>query len=422
MNELTRQKIIKTLKETKDRRKSQKCIVRTVKVDESQLNKKEKEQLKMFFIEAKWLYNNILASEDPFHYDYKNTVVTVLNKDRQPEQKQLKFLPIIVQYQLIKSTKQNFISLLKSKNKGNKVGKLKYESEHSCINFYDFSRNIRGKNRVKLSGIKRHLVVRGLKQILNHYEIANALLLKKPSGYYLAITCYELITTNNNLLVSTPREVGIDFGIRNNLTTSEAEVYNVRIEESERLKRLQQKFSRQTMKGSNNRHKTKLLIRKEYEKISNQKNDAANKIIHKLFVLYDFVYIQDENLKNWHLDKRFSQTVQYSCMGTIKSKLAKNSSRVKVVSKWFPSTKLCYICNRINDIGSNRTYRCECGLVEDRDVKAAKTILLFGKEQISYSIPVTKFKEIEDVRVPMESREFKSVEKTQSFSLKQKVK
>jgi transposase len=422
MNDLIKSQIKQTLQETKTRRQSQKCIVRTVKIDESQLNKKEKEQLAMFFVEAKWLYNNILASEDIFHYDYKNTVVTVLNKDRQPEQRQLKFLTATIQYQLMKSVRQNITNLSRSKKKGNKVGRLKFESEHNCINIYRFKDRIKGKNRVKIDGIKRHLVVRGLRQILDHYEIANARLLKRASGYYLAITCYELITTNNNSPISTPMEVGIDFGIKNNLTTSDGEIYNVRIGESERLKRLQRKFARQIVKSSNNRHKTKLKIRREYEKISNQKNDAANKIIHKLFTLYNFIYIQDENLSGWQSDSRFSREVQFSCMGTIKSKLAK-SGKVKVVSKWFPSTKLCYICNRLNDIGGSRVYSCECGLVEDRDIKAAKTILLFGKGQVSYSttykksVKYSKSNEIERVRVPMESREFKSVEKTISVQI-----
>ena len=52
--------IKKTMKETMNRRSSQSCFVYKVKIDESRLNKKQKEQLKMLFVEAKWLYNDIL--------------------------------------------------------------------------------------------------------------------------------------------------------------------------------------------------------------------------------------------------------------------------------------------------------------------------------------------------------------------------
>lgn len=52
-------------------------------------------------------------------------------------------------------------------------------------------------------------------------------------------------------------------------------------------------------KGSNNRKKTIKLIRREYQKLSNQKQDKANKIISKLKA-YDRIYIQDEQIGNWH--------------------------------------------------------------------------------------------------------------------------
>ena len=409
MKKLTKQKIKQTLKDTKLKRRSQRCKVFILKIDQSRLNSKELEQLKMFFIEAKWLYNNVLASKDPFHYNYKNTTVTVYNKDKQLEQRQLSFLSARVRYDIIKQTRQNIINLSKAKTVGLKIGELKFKSDINSINLYHYktTHRIVDNNHIKIASIKRPLIVKGLKQIQNHYELANAKLLKKPSGYYIAITCYEFIIFDNISKSKKIKEVGLDFGIKNNITTSEAEIYNVRVEESERLKRLQRQFAKK-QKRSNNSYKTKLLIRKEYEKLTNKKVDAANKIVHALLTNYTFIYIQDENIKSWHSDrkKKFSKVVQHSCMGLIKSKLS-NSSKVKVISKWYPSTKQCYICNRMNDIGVSRTYSCECGLVEDRDVKAAKTIMMFGKNQLTYARPVVK----KNDRVPMESREFKSVEK-----------
>lgn len=404
MNDLTKQKIKQTLRETKIKRRSQRCRVFTLKIDYSRLNEKERQQLKMFFVEAKWLYNNILASNEPFHYSYKNAIVTVINKDKQPEQRTLTILPARVRYDIIKRVRRAIIALSKAKKSGQRVGKLKFKSEVNSIDLYHYNttHRITNSNRVKINGIKRHLVVRGLKQIQDHYELANAKLLKKPSGYYIAITCFELITINNSPKCA--REAGVDFGIRNNLTTSNGEVFNVIVEESERLKQLQKKLARQK-KSSNNSYKTKLLIRREHEKLTNKKVDAANKIVHTLLTNYSFIYIQDENLKGWHSDARHSRIVQYSCMGLIKSRLS-NSNKVKVISKWCPSTKQCYICSRINTLTlSDRVYRCKCGLEEDRDVKAAKTIMAFGKNQLSYTRPV---------RVPMECREFKSAKKMTS--------
>jgi hypothetical protein len=47
------------------------------------------------------------------------------------------------------------------------------------------------------------------------------------------------------------------------------------------------------IKGSNNRYKTIKLIQREYQKISNKKQDKANKIVH-ILKQYDCIVIQDE--------------------------------------------------------------------------------------------------------------------------------
>ena len=88
------------------------------------------------------------------------------------------------------------------------------------------------------------------------------------------------------------KEIGLDFGIKTCLTTSEGEKIDVVVEESEQLKHLQREMFRR-QKGSNNRHKTINRIQREYLKLSNRKKDKANKIVHKLKA-YETIVIQDE--------------------------------------------------------------------------------------------------------------------------------
>ena len=94
------------------------------------------------------------------------------------------------------------------------------------------------------------------------------------------------------------KEIGLDFGIKTSLTTSEGEKIDVTVEESDRLKRLQREMFRR-VKGSNNRHKTINRIQREYLKLSNRKKDKANKIVHKLKA-DETIVIQDEQIANWH--------------------------------------------------------------------------------------------------------------------------
>ena len=226
-------------------------------------------------------------------------------------------------------------------------------------------------------------------------EYANANLLKKPDGYYLKVTCY---INKDSLSKSTTngKEIGLDFGIHTNITTSEGEKLDVSVEESERLKMLQRKLQRQ-VKGSNNRYKTIKNIKREYLNLSNKKNDKANKIVHML-KQYDTIVIQDEQLSEWHKQKGMSKVVQHSCMGMIKAKL-KQLPQTIVLDKFIPTTKWCPKCHKLNELSLNdRTYVCDCGYSQDRDIHAAQNML-----------NIKNLVERNNL-VPMEHREVKPVE------------
>jgi putative transposase len=81
--------------------------------------------------------------------------------------------------------------------------------------------------------------------------------------------------------------------------------------------------------------------------------------------------------------RRNTSAVQTSALGAIKAKLKRLES-TQVIGRFEPTTKLCYNCGKINSLSlSTRIYKCDCGLEEDRDIKAAKTILLIGQSKIN---------------------------------------
>ena len=403
-----------TLQETKARRILQRVRILKLKINEKSLNKTSKERLKMFFVEAKWIYNHILnLSQDgqkPWEINSKDIKsVLVKNKNCEFEQRSLNFLQAKPKQDLIKVMCQSIYGLSQAKKKGNTIGRLKFKSEYNCIELSQPNPKkallIRKNNKIKLVGIKQLIRVHGLKQFNPEWEIANAKLMKKPSGYYLYVTCFENIDLRN-LKEKTGKEIGLDFGIKNHITDSNGNVYNCTIEESERLKNLQRKLSRQK-KGSNNRYKTIQKIRIEYERMKNKKIDAANKVVFTLCSQNDMIYIQDENLKGWKEDKRFSSKVHHSFMGLIKANLIKREN-VFVHDRYFPSTKVCYNCGCINEEIElkDRIFECkDCGHKEDRDIKAAKTMMTIGQLR-------NKF-------LPRGSRDVKLVEKNVSSSMKQ---
>ena len=85
--------------------------------------------------------------------------------------------------------------------------------------------------------------------------------------------------------------------------------------------------------------------------------------------------MQDEQLSEWHKQKGMSKVVQRSCMGLIKSKLMKLDN-VIILDKYIPTTKWCPHCHKMNELSLNdRTYKCQCGYEQDRDIHAAQNML-----------------------------------------------
>ena len=397
--------IKKSMRETCLRRMSQTCKVYTVKIDESRLSTRQAEQLKMLFVEAKWIYNDILnysENNDILSYNTKVKSVDVLNKNKEKEVRELKFIGSQMKQSVFANIVSNIKMLSTKKKQGNKVGKLRYISEYKSLNLkqYGNTYKIYSNKRIKIQGISGKIIVNGLDQFINilDIEIANAKILNKPDGYYIAITTYQY-TDKLPIKQYIGEEIGIDLGIKDTITLSTGEKFKASIGETERLKRLQRKLARQ-QKGSNNRYKTRILIQKEYQKIDNKKHDFANKLVYYL-LSYKNVYMQDENLRGWH-SGWFGKQVQHSTMGMIKLLM---SNQVHVLDRFAPTTKYCPICGNIkDDISlSDREYHCDnCGYTFDRDVHSANNMIIM-------------FKTLDNTQLPTEHRKVKPVENTNVF-------
>ena len=227
-----------TRKLTQAKRKTQTCRVFDLKINQSHLSKLELQKLKMFFVEAKWLYNYILNQPDIFKFDTKTKSIQKLNKNKEIETVKLQYLPAKNRQDVYYGLIENIKNLNKKKKKGNKVGRLKFKSNIKSINLSQLgvTHKIISKNKLKLNGIKRPLRVFGLSQVTPDMEISNAKLLNLLDGYHIKLTTFsEKIQEIHDHKES----IGIDFGIKTNLTLSDGKTFNVSIPETERLKRLQ---------------------------------------------------------------------------------------------------------------------------------------------------------------------------------------
>lgn len=371
-------KIKENGKATRERRSHMNCRIISVKVQENRLSKAKLEKLQRCFLEAKWLYNAVVATET---LTLENTSTVQVKVKGTFEEREIKNLSVQMKQSVTDSAKANVFNLSKTKKKGLKVGKLKFKKECNEIDLKQFGHTyaIKGKNKIRVEKIGV-LVVNGLEQInLDEVEFANAKLIQKPSGFYINITTYS-----KKQQPTTKKEVlGLDMGIKDQLTFSNGVKVNFYLEESEQLKGLMRKLSRQT-KGSNQYKQTLTRIKRIFEHQNNKKNDVVNKLNSVLKTNY-IICFQDELLNQWKRKKskrkfNFGRKIQHGILGRVKDKLKKHSTNVMLESS-VPTTQTCPVCGCLTKHSlDKRKYHCNhCGFENaDRDVHSANMMVLLS--------------------------------------------
>ena len=364
------QRIKATLKDTKERRKHMMCRVYIVKLDRSHLNQDSLTRLKHLFLEAKWPYNYCVGHPDVFSIDDKITAVSVKVKD-QFERRQLRHLSSHMRQSIITRTQQNIRSLARAKAKGHTVGRLKFKSYVNSIPLKQYGNTyklINGKY-LQIQRIPQKLRVNGLEQLPSNCECANATLLHQHGDYYVAITTYTP-REHRPAMVVPAQSIGIDFGVKHQLTLSNGVRIQYKVPVTRRIKQLCKKLSRHQHR-SRNWWKTLYKLLKVYAKTTNIKRDIRNKLVHYLHTNFQMVCYQKENLGAWQ--RLWGRRMLSTSLGGIIGMLEVKVPTPVEVDRFFPSTKSCSRCGHQRAMSlAERTYVCHtCGLVIDRDYNSS---------------------------------------------------
>jgi putative transposase len=359
-----------TLKKTRERRKTQTCKQYELKVDASHLSRQTLKALFMLFLEAKWFYNYILANANIFETDYRIDTVKIKVKDHF-ETRDIVHLSSQMKQELIDRMRDNIRALSRLKHNGHRVGRLKFKNEINSIPLKQYGRThkILDKYYIRIQGIKQPLKVRGLFQLPKDSKNESALVTKKHGDYYLHVITYQTKVIVN----SEPREsksLGIDLGIKNQLTLSNGVRINYEVPISKRIRRLCGKLSRKKYR-SHNWWKAKTKLEKAYDDMTKIKRDIRNKLVHKLTSHFHTICLQDDCIPTWQ--RIWGKRILNTSLGGITSALENKARTFREVKRYAPTTEECSRCGARNKIGLNdRIYVCVyCGLVIDRDYHSA---------------------------------------------------
>lgn len=205
--------------------------------------------------------------------------------------------------------------------------------------------------------------------------------------YYASI----LVETNDYRKTAGEGSVGVDLGVKELAVLSDGTKIpaNQNLKKGlKKLKKRQRRLSRKA-KGSNRRARAKLKVARIHRRISNQRKAVLHELTDHLTKTYHTICIEDLNVKGMVKNRSLARAVSDAGFGMFrqfleyKAKLRGNI--VKIVDRWFSSSKTCSGCGMVKkELSLNdREFICEhCGLVMDRDHNAAANILNHGEDTL----------------------------------------
>lgn len=210
-------------------------------------------------------------------------------------------------------------------------------------------------------------------------------------------------------------DVGIDLGVTHLATLSNGEMiehprYYRRAKKT--LEKRQQALARKKQ-GSHRKERAKKLIGKAHRKVANQRRDFHHKQSRKLVNRYQVIVFEDLQIANLVKRPKVKQdegTGQYlpngaaakgglnksildagwgMFVGMCSSKAAGAGRTLLKVSP-HATSQVCSSCGTVRKKTlEERWHSCDCGAEMDRDVNAAKNILVLGQQQLGGKRPTS---------------------------------
>ena len=272
--------------------------------------------------------------------------------------------------------------------KDKKIGYPNFKSKHHSKRSY--TTNLVNGNIMVLDRFI-HLPKLGEIEIKKHrnapkdYKLKSVTVTQEASGKYYVSVLYEyesqVIAQND-----TEKTIGLDFAMNGLYVDSEGSCakmpHFLRCSEK-RLKKAQQKLSRMYVKGkrkqSNRYCRQKHRVAILHEKIRHQRADFLHKESRKLVDAYDYIGIEDLDMKAMSQSMHFGKSVSDNGWGKFTDMLSYKAQMagkyVIKADRTFPSSQICHVCGYRNPLTKNlvvRKWDCPvCGSHHDRDHNAA---------------------------------------------------
>ncbi|MBO4205093.1 transposase [Micromonospora echinofusca] len=283
---------------------------------------------------------------------------------------------------------RNFFASVTGKRKGRKVSPPRFRSRKDNRQAIRFTRNSRFKvldnGRLRLPKIG-DLAVRWSRTLPS--DPSSVAIIKDAAGRHFASF---VVQVTDEALPPVESEVGIDLGLTHFAVLSDgtkvaAPKFLRRA--ARKLKRLQQALSRK-QRGSNNRRKAVAKVARAHARVADTRRDWQHKLSTAIIRENQAVYVEDlcvTGLGRTRLAKSVHDAGWASFTAMLEYKAARYGRTFGRVDRFFPSTRMCSDCGRVNEkmVLNVRAWDCPCGSHHDRDVNAAKNVRAAGQADLN---------------------------------------
>lgn len=271
---------------------------------------------------------------------------------------------------------------LKAGKRGKKVGWPRFKKRSKTIGGFRLTGSIHiFANRIQLPRLGL-LKLKESEYLPVGAKVAQATITEQAGRWYVSV---QVEQEGGEVSQGDEPAIGIDLGVKALATCSDGSVYENPKALRSSLKQLQRR-SRQLsrkVKGSRNRAKAKHQLAKLHTKIAHIRKDALHQATTAIVTKATSqrarcLVIEDLHvsgmLKNRTLSRTIADVGLYEFRRQLTYKAEVVGLPVKVISRWYPSSKTCSCCGWVDEHQTlaNRTFVCQqCGVVLDRDFNAA---------------------------------------------------
>ena len=363
-------------------------------------NKAQQEALETAFYLCRFLYNAALEERITYYKRYGKTLTYSQQCAELPEITATfpEFKNVLAQtkQQTLKQLDVAYVNFFRRVRNGEeRVGFPRFKGKDKSVSICfpqlkpDFGEGSKG---IKLLPNKK-LQVFGIPEELKVWwhrpwkgRCKQARIKREADRYFLILSCEDVPVEP---LPKTGRQVGIDLGLTNFITTDTG----TNLHHPRPLKKQQQKLiaAQQNLerkqKGSNNRIRAKRRLARVHHRVANIRFDWLHKIALQLVRDYDLIVLEKLNIigmleaKGYEVSKQNIADASWYLFTSLVLYKAERAGKEAVLVDPKNTSRTCSCCGQIKtDLTlRDRTYHCDhCGLILDRDINAALNIKAKG--------------------------------------------